>query len=266
MSAGLSQNRIAYFRGREIGQIDSQKKKRIKQPRPASRVATVFGGDSLSPDQNGFCIADKKNADVRRVIAGRIPSYRIGSAMLSLSPASLERYRPLLRLQVRQLQLDQRLKRLWGSSDLVQDAFCRAVERFDQFNGTSEGELVRWLQRILANTVKDKIRAAYAQERDVRRVQSVEQLVAESSVRLDKFVAAAHSSPSERAERNERLVRLAAALDQLPQEQGDVIVYHYLHVRPVAEIAEDMGKTEKAVAMLLYHAKHRLRELLVERA
>ena len=35
---------------------------------------------------------------------------------------SLERYRPLLRLRVRQLQLDPRLKRLWDSSDIVHDA------------------------------------------------------------------------------------------------------------------------------------------------
>jgi RNA polymerase sigma-70 factor, ECF subfamily len=244
----------------------TRRKKRIKQSRPASRVATIFGGDSLSPDQNGFCIGDKKNADVRRVIAARIPSYLLGSAMPSPSPASLERYRPLLRLQARQLQLNPRLKRQLGSSDLVQDAYLRAVEKFDQFRGTSEGELVCWLQRILANIVKDKIAAAYAQERDFRRVRSLEQLVAESSVRLDKFVAAAHSSPSERAERNEMLVRLAAALDQLPEEQGDVIIHYYMHDRPVAEIAEDMGKTEKAVGDLLYRAKRRLRKPLEERA
>jgi RNA polymerase sigma-70 factor, ECF subfamily len=150
---------------------------------------------------------------------------------------SLERYRPLLRLQARQLQLDRRLKRLWDSSDIVQDAYCRAVEKLEQFHGTSEGELLRWLQRILANVVKDKINAAYAQKRDIGLVQSLEAAVTESWVRLDSFLAAEQSSPSERAEREELLVRLAAALEQLPEVERDVIICHHLHATPVAEIA-----------------------------
>jgi RNA polymerase sigma-70 factor, ECF subfamily len=179
---------------------------------------------------------------------------------------SLERYRPLLRLQARQLQLDPRLKRLWDDSDLVQDAYGRAVEKLEQFRGTSEGELVRWLQRILANTANDRIREAHAQKRDLGVVQSLEQAVADSSVRLDAFLAAEQSSPSEQAERGEMLVRLAAALDELPEEQRDVIIHHHLHAAPVAEIAGRMGKTEKAVAMLLYRGKRRLHELLVKHA
>jgi RNA polymerase sigma-70 factor (subfamily 1) len=165
---------------------------------------------------------------------------------------SLERYRPLLRLQVRQLQRDPRLRPLWDDSDLVQDAYCRAIEKRDQFHGTSEGELVRWLQRILANTVTDHLRAARAQKRDVGLVQSLEQAVNESSVRLDECLAAEHSSPSEQAERGELLVRLAAALDQLPEPQRDVIIHHHLHGAPVAEIALRVGKADEAVAMLLY--------------
>ena len=176
---------------------------------------------------------------------------------------SLERYRPLLRLRVRQLQLDRRLKRLWDSSEIVQSVFRRALENLDQFEGgQSEGKLVRWLQRILENVVKDKIRAAHAEKRDIDREQPMEAAVTESSLRLEAFLAADQSSPSERAEREELLVRVAGALDQLPAVQRDVIIYHHLHGTPVAEIAGRMGKTEKAVAMLLYRGKCRLRELL----
>ena len=175
---------------------------------------------------------------------------------------SLERYRPLLRLRVRQLQLDPRLKRLWDSSDIVHDVYCRALEKHDQFRGESDGELVRWLQRILDNIVTDKIRAAHADKCDIDRVQPMEAAVTESSLRLDAFLAADQSSPSERAEREELLVRVASALDQLPEDQRDVIIHHHLHGAPLAGIAGQMDKTEKAVAMLLYRGKCRLRELL----
>ena len=178
---------------------------------------------------------------------------------------SLERYRPLLRLRVRQLQLDPRLKRLWDSSDIVHDVYCRALEKHDQFHGESDGELVRWLQRILDNIVTDKIRAAHADKCDIDRVQPMEAVVTESSLRLEAFLAADQSSPSDRAERGELLVRVAAALDQLPAVQRDVIIYHYLHEASVAEIASRMGKTEKAVTMLLYHGKQQVREFLEDK-
>ena len=41
----------------------------------------------------------------------------------------LERFRPLLRLQVRRLDLDARLRRRFDSSDLIQEAIARAVAR-----------------------------------------------------------------------------------------------------------------------------------------
>jgi DNA-directed RNA polymerase specialized sigma24 family protein len=50
---------------------------------------------------------------------------------------------------------------------------------------------------------------------------------------------------------------------RLPEPQRDVIIYHHLHAMPVADIAERMGKTDKAVAMLLYRGKRGLHELLV---
>ena len=178
---------------------------------------------------------------------------------------SLERYRPLLRLRVRQLQLDPRLKRLWDGSEIVQSVFRRALENLDQFEGgPSEGKLVRWLQRILENVVKDKIRAAHADKRDIDREQAMEAAVNESSLRFDAFLADGQPSPCECAERKELLVRVAGALDQLPAVQRDVIIYHHLHGTPVAEIAGQMDKTEKAVTMLLYRGKCQLRKLLTD--
>jgi RNA polymerase sigma-70 factor (ECF subfamily) len=182
--------------------------------------------------------------------------------------ASIDRYRPLLRLQARQirLRLDAQLKGLWESSDLVQDAFCRAVAKVDQFRGTTAGELVVWLQRILANIAKDKIKAAQRQKCDVGRLQALEQVVEDSSIRLDAFLAAQQSSPSERVARAEMLAQAAAAVEQLPEDQRDVIIYHYLHGKPVAQIAEQMGKTEKSVAGLLYRGMAQLREQLGTRS
>src|SRR5262249_55404398 len=87
---------------------------------------------------------------------------------MSASPAwELERYRPLLKLQTRQVELDARLQRRFDGSDVVQEALLKAHARLDQFRGRTEAELVRWLHEILAGTLVDEVRKAHAQKRDV---------------------------------------------------------------------------------------------------
>ena len=50
-----------------------------------------------------------------------------------------ERYRPLLRLQVRQLELDPRLRRRFDSSDIVHDTLLKAHAHLGQCRAETEG-------------------------------------------------------------------------------------------------------------------------------
>jgi RNA polymerase sigma-70 factor (ECF subfamily) len=179
-------------------------------------------------------------------------------------PAQLrpERYIPLLRLQVRQLELDLRLRRRFDSSDVVQETLLRAHANRDQFRGTTEGEMVRWLQAILSNVVIEETRKARAGKRDVAVEQSLQAAVADSSTRLEAYIAADQSSPSQQIERQELLLQVAQALDQLPEDQRDVVIHHHLLGTPVGQIATQLGRSEKSVAGLLYRAKRKLGELL----
>jgi RNA polymerase sigma-70 factor (ECF subfamily) len=174
----------------------------------------------------------------------------------------LERYRPLLRLQARQMQLDPRLQRRLDASDLVQEALLKAHENLGRFRGKTEAELVKWLQEILANTATDEARKARAQKRDVALEQSLQAVVAESSARLDAYLAVTQSTPSQQVEREELLLRIAAAVDQLPEDQRDVVIQRDLMGAPVTQIAEQLGRTEKSVAGLLLRGRRKLRELL----
>jgi RNA polymerase sigma-70 factor (ECF subfamily) len=176
----------------------------------------------------------------------------------------LERYRPLLRLQVRQLQLDPRLRRRLDESDLVQDALLRAHQHLADFRGADQAAFLKWLEQILANVLTDAVRRERAQKRDVALEQSLDAALCESSARLGNYLAAHDSTPSEQAERQEQLLRLAAAIDRLPDDYRDVILRRDLMSEPVAEVAVQMDRTEKAIAGLLLRARRRLRELLAE--
>ena len=101
---------------------------------------------------------------------------------------SWERYSPLLKLQFRQLQLDPRLKAELEASDVVQDTFLKAIEKLNQFHGQGKGERIRWLMAIARTTAIDLIREKTAKKKDVRRNQSIDAALAESSARWDKFL------------------------------------------------------------------------------
>jgi RNA polymerase sigma-70 factor (ECF subfamily) len=173
-----------------------------------------------------------------------------------------ERYAPLLRLQARKLELDLRLRKRFDSSDLVQETMLKAHEALPQFKGVTEAEFVKWLQEILGNVVADEVRKARAQKRDVAVERSLDDAIAGSSAQLEAYLTAGGPSPSEQAERHEELLRLAGAIDQLPEDQRDVVIHRDLLGSPVREIAELLGRTEKSVAGLLLRGRRRLRELL----
>jgi RNA polymerase sigma-70 factor (ECF subfamily) len=174
----------------------------------------------------------------------------------------VDQYREYLRLLAR-LQLDPRLQSKLDPSDVVQLTLVKAQQHMDQFRGRTEAELAAWLRRILANTLTD---AARKFQREVPLAPGLEDSLHESSARLEGWLVAEQSSPSEQAMRQEHLLRLAQALSQLPEDQRTAVEFHYLKGGSVAEVAAHMERTEAAVAGLLRRGLKKLRELLQEPA
>jgi len=174
--------------------------------------------------------------------------------------ARLEDYRDYLHLLAR-LQLDARLQGKLDPSDVVQQTLAKAHQNRDQFRGRTAAEQAAWLRRILANNLVD---AARKYQREVAVEFALEHAVHESSARLEAWLAAEQSSPSERVGHEEQLLRLAAALARLPDDQRVVVELHHLKQDAVADIARRLGKTEAAVAGLLRRGLKKLRELLHE--
>lgn len=178
-----------------------------------------------------------------------------------LSPPSPERYRGYLHALLR-LQADDRLNGKVDLSGVVQQTLFEAQAVAAEWAGWTRAQQMAWLRRALTNNLTDEVRKLTARARDVGREQSLEQSLADSSARLEAWLAAEGPSPSDRAERNEELLRLADALEELPEDQRRAVELHHLKGLPITDTATAMGKTTQAVVGLLFRGLRRLRELM----
>jgi RNA polymerase sigma-70 factor (ECF subfamily) len=173
----------------------------------------------------------------------------------------LDVYRNYLCLLAR-MQTTGQLRGRIDSSDLVQETLLRAYQAFPGFRGNSEIEVLGWLRKILASSLTDQLKLHQSGKRDVRREQSLESVLNESSRHLSQSLAAANSSPSAAAQRREQSVILADALSRLPMDYQEVIIQRQLKRKPFAQIAQEMGRSSGAVRMLWTRALERLRDEL----
>jgi RNA polymerase sigma-70 factor (ECF subfamily) len=176
----------------------------------------------------------------------------------------LERLRPYLRLLAR-LQLGSRLCSKLDPSDLVQETLLQAYASLEQFRGSSEGELAAWARSILARQLCRVAREFDREKRDVSRERSLQAALEQSSACLAAWLRDGQPSPDEQAERNEEAVRVAAAMEDLPEAQREALVLHYWQGWTTARIAESLGRSPAAVAGLLQRGLRDLRKQLLDK-
>jgi RNA polymerase sigma-70 factor (ECF subfamily) len=170
---------------------------------------------------------------------------------------ALERYRGYLHVLAR-LRLGRRLRGRLDPSDLVQQTLLKAHQAADQCRAENEAGRGTWLRRILNNTIADEIRRHGRGRRDAGRDRSLLASLDESSIRLEAWLQADQTSPSQHAIRQEQLV----ALEAMPEDQRRAIELHHLQGDSLAEVAARMGRSEASVAGLLRRGLRNLHDRL----
>ena len=179
----------------------------------------------------------------------------------SISDGSLEQYRDYLCLLARQ-QIGTRLRGKLDASDVVQETLLQAHLCRDQLHGESAPERLGWLQAILMNKLAGAFRQFARRCRDVELEVSLDNRLQQSSARLESWLAGDVSSPSEQFSRQEQILRLAAALAGLPEDQREAIEMHHLQGMTLAAISMAMQRSKPSVAGLIFRGVTALRHSL----
>ena len=146
-------------------------------------------------------------------------------------------------------------------SDLVQQTLTEACQDFPNFTGTSDGEVLVWLRKILLNNIKDVTRGFRATaKRDIRReVSLASDDAGENAI---QYLASAEPSPSAYVATCEEQARLNAALQRIPKHYAEIIRLRNLDYLSFPEIAVILETTADGARKLWERAIERLtREL-----
>jgi RNA polymerase sigma-70 factor, ECF subfamily len=155
-----------------------------------------------------------------------------------------------------QVEMPPRLRGHVEPADAAQQTIVKALQKWDQFRGETEIELMCWLRSILLHHLTDIARTFDRRQGDKHHS------LDSSRVRGVFEVPAQQSSPSHRAMQQERFSQLSKAVAALPSDEKRAVQLRHLNGLHVAEISRQMGRSQQSVAGLLRRALSRLREEL----
>ena len=142
------------------------------------------------------------------------------------------------------------------AADVAQETFIRAYRALPKFR--PEANFSTWLYRIAVNLSLNCLRG----QRRRRWLAPISRLLHEEARQAEG--AAAGTTPLQELEAAERIRRVRAALDALPEEQRTAVILHRFQGLKYQEIAEVTGSSLSAVEARLHRAKLKLTRLLAD--
>jgi RNA polymerase sigma-70 factor (ECF subfamily) len=147
-----------------------------------------------------------------------------------------------------------------AASDVVQQTFCRAIERLDTYRG--EAALYTWFCQVCRNAVIDYLRAM---NREARTVVLLEDLPNVRAM-LETFAAPAAEQPDLRAWQQDVRRLVQATVETLPERYSDILELKYVDGLSVEDIAGHLNIGAKAAESLLARARSAFREAIMAAA
>jgi len=160
------------------------------------------------------------------------------------------------------MQLHRRLQGKVDPSDVVQQSLLEAHCALNEFSGETPQEWLAWLKQIVKHNVIDTDKHYRGAEmRDLRKEQSMVALTP-SGTEFSPVIADPGPSPSKLLFDAERELKLADAIEALPDDYRQVVILRNLERLPFENVAERMKRSRGACQMLWMRAVEMLKTQL----
>jgi RNA polymerase sigma-70 factor (ECF subfamily) len=166
-----------------------------------------------------------------------------------------EKYRRRLAVLIH-YKLSPEMRRSVEVDDILQETLLRAFRDVEQFTYRSPGSFLHWLSAIADHVIIDIVRY---HERQQRHAAEMVRFRSESNPNGPEPVDT--KTPSRHLADQERLEGLLQKLDALPEDYRQAILLAKIEGLSTQEMADQMGKSREAAALLLHRAIKRLRAL-----
>src|SRR6516164_5078036 len=131
------------------------------------------------------------------------------------------------------------LKAKVDASDLVQQTLLEAHRGLANFRGTTEGEWLAWLKRILSHNAADFVRRYHGVEKR-RAAREVSLAGPDDSQGIAPQLSDGGPTPSQLIMQKEMQLQVADAVSRLPEDYQEVIILRNLQQLPFDEVAARM--------------------------
>src|SRR3954467_2244156 len=175
-----------------------------------------------------------------------------------------DRYRDRLRRMV-ELRIDARVRARLDASDVLQEAFLDVNRDLDAYLADPKLPPLLWLRLHVGRRLTTLHRQHLGTRmRDAGREISLyrDALPEASSAALASMLLGKHTSPTQAAQRAERLLRVQEALNTLDTIDREVLALRHFEQLSRAEAAEVLGISPEAGAKRYFRALKRLKEVL----
>ena len=164
--------------------------------------------------------------------------------------------------QVIARKLSAKWQSLLSQEDILQETFTDAFLDIHQFKPGQGSGFLAWLTTLATRNLYDAIRMLETDKRGGRMRRVTPGGNGESYASLMATIEGTATTPSGHAARDEARVALDQAIGQLPDHYGRVITMYDLEERPLADVAEAMGRTRGATAIMRHRAIRMLAEIM----
>ncbi len=160
-------------------------------------------------------------------------------------------------------RIPRRLQGVIGLDDLMQETQIQVFRHIGAFQPRGPDSFYRWVATIALRRLHNAIKSEFTLKRGQGRINiGGRNSVDDSVVALLEIMAGPEKTPSHHAARLEAYCAVEAGIEQLPEHYRQAVRLVYLEGRTVAETAELMGRTPRAIHNLCHKAKNCLREIL----